>query len=350
MQVGPEARPRSSSSLLEETRNARQEDSDHQVLQYKKQRQTRTQSVAAAIVGISERSAQRIEAGQGLPSQQPQLSEACEAGFTKTLPGGKVDVRIRDVPQGLGAFLAASFLLGAGTGSSENPFRALRFMMALAVSAQEKGPAHPDDVRSFQVRYKKHSQQLMFDIHDQDNNSDKMTVSDGNTSTTTYVVNGIYYFQARDGQWRRFDGTRFARQSAKPSAPAKTTTRWQRTGSFVALPDQRHNGVVIGGFRVKRSLSVDGKSSASQSAVTTCFYAKATGRPQACASGEFVMTFDHYNDPGNIVRLPKAASTAPEAFRSLRQLSYSISSDGNPLGWSKSGGSGTNTRLSSALE
>ncbi len=46
--------------------------SDHQVLQYKKQRQTRTQSAAAAIVGISERSAQRIEAGQGLPSQQPQ--------------------------------------------------------------------------------------------------------------------------------------------------------------------------------------------------------------------------------------------------------------------------------------
>jgi hypothetical protein len=45
--------------------------SDHQMLQYKKQRQTRTQSAAAAMVGVSERSAQRIEAGQGLLSQQP---------------------------------------------------------------------------------------------------------------------------------------------------------------------------------------------------------------------------------------------------------------------------------------
>ena len=44
--------------------------SDHQVLQYKKQRQTKSQSAAAAIVGISDRSAQRIDAGRELPSQQ----------------------------------------------------------------------------------------------------------------------------------------------------------------------------------------------------------------------------------------------------------------------------------------
>ena len=46
--------------------------SDHQVLQYKKRRQTQTQVAAAASVGISERSARRVEAGRGLPSQEPQ--------------------------------------------------------------------------------------------------------------------------------------------------------------------------------------------------------------------------------------------------------------------------------------
>jgi hypothetical protein len=45
--------------------------SDHQVLQYKKRRQTQTQAAAAATVGISERSGRRIEAGRGLPSQEP---------------------------------------------------------------------------------------------------------------------------------------------------------------------------------------------------------------------------------------------------------------------------------------
>ncbi len=46
--------------------------SDHQVLQYKKRRQTQTQAAAAASVGISERTARRVEAGRGLPSQEPQ--------------------------------------------------------------------------------------------------------------------------------------------------------------------------------------------------------------------------------------------------------------------------------------
>ena len=46
--------------------------SDHQVLQNKKRRQARTQAAAAATVGISERSARRIEAGRGLASQEPQ--------------------------------------------------------------------------------------------------------------------------------------------------------------------------------------------------------------------------------------------------------------------------------------
>ena len=46
--------------------------SDHQVLEYKKRRQSRTQIAAAATVGISERSARRIEAGRGLPSQEPE--------------------------------------------------------------------------------------------------------------------------------------------------------------------------------------------------------------------------------------------------------------------------------------
>ncbi len=46
--------------------------SDHQLLQYKKRRQTQTQVAAAAGVGISERSARRVEVGRGLPSQEPQ--------------------------------------------------------------------------------------------------------------------------------------------------------------------------------------------------------------------------------------------------------------------------------------
>ena len=46
--------------------------SDHQVLQYKKRRQAQTQTAAAATVGISARSARRIEAGRGLASQEPQ--------------------------------------------------------------------------------------------------------------------------------------------------------------------------------------------------------------------------------------------------------------------------------------
>lgn len=46
--------------------------SDYQVLEYKKRRQSRTQVAAAATVGISERSARRIEADRGLPSQESQ--------------------------------------------------------------------------------------------------------------------------------------------------------------------------------------------------------------------------------------------------------------------------------------
>lgn len=45
--------------------------SDYQMLEYKKRRRIRTQIAAAATVGISERSARRIEAGRGLPSQEP---------------------------------------------------------------------------------------------------------------------------------------------------------------------------------------------------------------------------------------------------------------------------------------
>ena len=45
---------------------------DHQVLKYKNNRQTHTQVAAAAKVGISERSARRIEDSQPLPSQRPQ--------------------------------------------------------------------------------------------------------------------------------------------------------------------------------------------------------------------------------------------------------------------------------------
>jgi hypothetical protein len=43
---------------------------DHQVLKYKEHRKTRTQSAAAAKVGISERSARRIEGSDTLPSQR----------------------------------------------------------------------------------------------------------------------------------------------------------------------------------------------------------------------------------------------------------------------------------------
>jgi transposase InsO family protein len=43
---------------------------DHQVLKYKAQRRTRTQSAAAAKAGISERSARRIETLESLPSQR----------------------------------------------------------------------------------------------------------------------------------------------------------------------------------------------------------------------------------------------------------------------------------------
>lgn len=44
--------------------------SDHQVLRYKEERRTRPQAVAAAKVGISERSARRIEASDTRPSQR----------------------------------------------------------------------------------------------------------------------------------------------------------------------------------------------------------------------------------------------------------------------------------------
>ncbi len=44
---------------------------DHQVLKFKAQRRTRTQSAAAAKAGISERSARRIESLESLPSQRP---------------------------------------------------------------------------------------------------------------------------------------------------------------------------------------------------------------------------------------------------------------------------------------
>jgi transposase InsO family protein len=44
---------------------------DHQVLTFKTQRRTRTQAAAAARVGISERSARRIESLPSLPSQRP---------------------------------------------------------------------------------------------------------------------------------------------------------------------------------------------------------------------------------------------------------------------------------------
>ncbi len=44
---------------------------DHQVLKYKAQRRTRTQTAAAAKAGISERSARRIESLESLPSQRP---------------------------------------------------------------------------------------------------------------------------------------------------------------------------------------------------------------------------------------------------------------------------------------
>lgn len=45
--------------------------SDHQVLKYKADRRSHTQAAAAARVGISERSARRIEACDSLPSQRP---------------------------------------------------------------------------------------------------------------------------------------------------------------------------------------------------------------------------------------------------------------------------------------
>ncbi len=228
-------------------------------------------------------------------------------------------MRMKDITQRLSFFLAASLLLGAGTVSSENPLRSLRFMMTLAASAQENIPAHSDEIRSFQVRYKKHGRQLMLDIHNQENNSDKITLLDGSTLTTTYIVGGNYYFRTGDGPWRRVDSARFPRPSAEPSESAKVTARLHTTGTGVALPDQRHKGAIIGGFQLaKPELSVDVKSSASQPAVTRCLYVKATGRLRSCGSSDFIMTFDHYNDPGNIVRVPKAALTAPEAFRSAR--------------------------------
>jgi hypothetical protein len=43
---------------------------DHQVHRYKQERNRHTQAVAAARAGISERSARRIERGDGLPSQR----------------------------------------------------------------------------------------------------------------------------------------------------------------------------------------------------------------------------------------------------------------------------------------
>jgi transposase InsO family protein len=44
---------------------------DHQVLTFKAQRRTRTQTAAAAKAGVSERSARRIESLESLPSQRP---------------------------------------------------------------------------------------------------------------------------------------------------------------------------------------------------------------------------------------------------------------------------------------
>ena len=45
---------------------------DHQVLKYKQHRNKLSQVASAAKVGISERSARRIDDAQGLPSQRPQ--------------------------------------------------------------------------------------------------------------------------------------------------------------------------------------------------------------------------------------------------------------------------------------
>jgi hypothetical protein len=174
---------------------------------------------------------------------------------------------------------------------------------ALAVARGRNSSAIP---RSFRFSYTRvGSRASTTGVFDIAKDTSKITITDRRGRLeTSYFSPSTAYLWTKDG-WRRL-----VLQRLPSTATKNALTSSMRHAASVPTTESRGASTQDGRrFTTYRYTS----SRSSSSPAVTCLFWKVSGYIHECDSpGSFRITFDHYDDPSNVVTIPAAALRAPE--------------------------------------
>jgi hypothetical protein len=208
----------------------------------------------------------------------------------------------------LSTLLNASALLATHLRQSTDTLGDLsNVVAAIALARQRSDSPIP---RSFRFRYMRvGSREPTTGVFDIAKDTSKITTTDRRGRLkTSYFSPSIAYLWTDDG-WRRLVLQRLPSAATKAAvtsdAPTGTPVGETESRGVSARPEIREGRR----FTTYRYTS----SRAPSSPAVTCLFWKVSGYVHECDSpGSFRITFDHYNDPSNVVMIPVAALRAPE--------------------------------------
>jgi hypothetical protein len=200
---------------------------------------------------------------------------------------------------------AALALFGAAPARASDP---ISVAMALTSAAQHASPWEPAGFSSFRMTYR-WPRGKMSGIADFGHDKLKFVLPDG---TVGYTAGSVVYLPDESQGWLKMIPAHVAKSLPK-SVWSKTRTA-PPDAARRDLADRNVNGVRMGVYQFKTHVEGDdGHLHPGKYVTMTCLYEKPTGYLRSCTSGrEYVMTYDHYDDPANDFTIPAAALHARE--------------------------------------
>jgi hypothetical protein len=178
---------------------------------------------------------------------------------------------------------------------------------ALSFARERNGSAIP---RSFRFRYMRvGSRESTTGVFDIAKDTSKITRTDRRGRlTTSYFSPSTAYIWTDDG-WRRLVLQRPPSAATKDAVTSNTARRArvrEAESRGESAQDELRDGRRFTTYRYT-------SNGAPSSPAVTCLFWKVSGYIHECDSpGSYRITFDHYNDPSNVVTIPVSALRAPE--------------------------------------
>ncbi len=205
--------------------------------------------------------------------------------------------------------VAGAIALGLFEGAPAHASDPVSVAMALTAAAQHASPWEPAGFSSVRMTYR-WPRGTMTEIADVDHHKFKFVLSDG---TTGYTVRNVSYIPEKPHGWIKMDPSHYAGSLPKP--PAGYRARPTPDASPRELADRNVHGVLMGAYTFQtRVEGDDGHLYPGKIVTMTCFFEKKTQHLQSCRSedGNYVMTYDRYDDPSNNFTIPPAVLHARE--------------------------------------